>query len=145
MVVLAALNLWWGLWARLAPRHFFDNFPGFGHRWTAAYPPYNEHLVTDLGATFLTLAFFLVVGAAMRSGPVRRLALGGVLLFNALHLSFHATDDGTMAPFDFGASLATLIGGVVVPAVLLLLDLPRTRDSGDAELVAFRVGHGDPR
>jgi hypothetical protein len=127
MAMLAALNLWWGLWARLAPGHFFDNFPGFGHRWTAAYPPYNEHLVTDLGATFLTLAFFLIAGAAVRSVALRRVAVGGVLLFNALHLSFHAADRGTLAPFDFGASLAMLIGGVVVPAVLLLVDLPRAR------------------
>ena len=57
--LLALINGWWGGWARFAPRHFFDTFPGFGHHWTAAYPPYNEHLVTDLGSTFLTLAVLL--------------------------------------------------------------------------------------
>jgi Na+-transporting NADH:ubiquinone oxidoreductase subunit NqrB len=122
MAVLAALDLWWGAWARLAPRQFFDVFPGSGHHWTAAYPPYNEHLVTDLGSTFLTLAFFLVVGAWVNDRRLRRVVLSGVVLFNALHLSFHATDHGTMGSVDLGESLAVLAGGVIGPAVLLLVD-----------------------
>jgi hypothetical protein len=28
-----------------APAHFFATFPGFGLHWTAAYPPYNQHLI----------------------------------------------------------------------------------------------------
>ena len=97
---LAVLNLWWGVWARLWPSHFFDTFPGFGHRWTAAYPPYNEHLVTDLGSTFLTLGFLLSVAALTTRLPVRRLAFAAVLLFNLLHLGFHAGHQGTMGGFD---------------------------------------------
>ena len=128
--VLAALNLWWGAWAQFAPRHFFDSFPGFGHRWTAAYPPYNEHLVTDLGSTFLTLGFLLVVGAATTQLRIRRLVLVAVVLFNVLHLGFHAGHRGTMDTFDFGASVATLAGGVVVPLVLLLIELRRRQSAG---------------
>jgi hypothetical protein len=127
--VLAVLNLWWGAWARFAPRHFFDTFPGFGHRWTGAYPPYNEHLVTDLGSTFLTLGFLLVVGAATRQVQIRRLVLAAVVVFNALHLGFHAGHRGTMDPFDFGASVATLAGGVVVPIVLLLMEATGRRST----------------
>jgi hypothetical protein len=122
MAVLAAINAWWGAWARFAPRHFFDTFPGFGHHWTAAYPPYNDHLVTDLGATFLTLAFLLGIGAALRDRTVRWVVLAGVGLFNLLHLSYHAIHFGAMAGIDVGASLTTLALGVVVPAVLLLLN-----------------------
>ena len=127
--VLAVLNLWWGAWARFAPQNFFDTFPGFGHRWTAAYPPYNEHLVTDLGSTFLTLGFLLVVGAVTRQVRIRRLVLAAVVVFNALHLGFHAGHPGTMDRFDFGASVATLAGGVVVPIVLLLLEATRRRST----------------
>jgi hypothetical protein len=122
MALLAVVNAWWGVWARFAPRHFFDTFPGFGHRWTAAYPPYNEHLVTDLGSTFLTLGFLLGVGAALNQRTVRWVVLAGVLLFNVLHLGFHALQRGTMGGSDFGASLATLVIGVMVPVVLLVLD-----------------------
>ena len=129
LAVLAALNLWWGAWARLAPRHFFDTFPGWGQRWTAAYAPYNEHLVTDLGSTFLTLGFLLVVAAALDDRPLRRTVLSGVLLFGALHLAFHATDRGSLGGAEYGASLVTLAGGVVLPAALLALDVFRSRRS----------------
>ena len=53
---LGLLNLAWGGWAVAAPAHFLATFPGFGLHWTAAYPPFNQHLVVDLGATMLTLA-----------------------------------------------------------------------------------------
>src|SRR3954466_11161944 len=94
LLAMAALNLSWGAWARFAPRDFFDTFPGFGHHWTAAYPPYNEHLVTDLGSTFLTLAFLLAVGAVLDRRVVRTVVLSGVLLFSGLHLEFHALHQG---------------------------------------------------
>src|SRR5215470_17529658 len=97
MAALAAINAWWGAWARFAPRSFFDTFPGFGHHWTAAYPPYNEHLVTDLGSTFLTLAALLVAGAALNDRRLRTVVLGGVLLFNGLHLAFHVRHHEGMA------------------------------------------------
>ena len=127
IVVLAALNLWWGAWARFAPRHFFDVFPGFGHHWAAAYPPYNEHLVTDLGSTFLTLALLLIVAAVLNDRRVRWLVLAAVLFFNVLHLGFHAVDRGTIGPLDYGASVAALAAGVLGPAVLLLIDAVRSR------------------
>jgi hypothetical protein len=119
------VNLWWGAWARFAPRNFFDGFPGLGHHWTAGYPPYNEHLVTDLGATFLTLGFLLAAGALIRDVRIRRLVLAATLVFNALHLSFHAGHRGNLDPFDFGASVGTLAGGVLGPIVLLLLEAVR--------------------
>jgi hypothetical protein len=127
MAVLGAVHAWWGVWAWVWPRQFYETFPGFGHRWTAAYPPYNEHLVSDLGATFLTLAFLLVVGAAMRNRGVRTVVLAGVALFGALHLTFHATHSGTMAGFDLGASLLFLAVGVLAPIALLVVDRPWTR------------------
>ena len=122
MGVLAAINAWWGGWARFAPRDFFDTFPGFGHHWTAAYPPYNEHLVTDLGATFLTLAFLLAVGALVDNRTTRWVVLAGVAVFNALHLSFHATHSGSLGHFDITASLTTLALGVLAPVALLAWD-----------------------
>jgi hypothetical protein len=133
MGVLAAINAWWGGWATFAPRHFFDTFPGFGHRWTAAYPPYNEHLVTDLGATFVTLAFLLAVGAFVDNRSVRSVVLAGVVVFNALHLSFHARHPGAMGGFDNAASLTTLTLGVLAPAVLLASDRPWRRGGRPGE------------
>jgi hypothetical protein len=134
LALLAALNLWWGAWATLAPSQFYATFPGFGHRWTVAYPPYNEHLVTDLGATFLTLGLLLVLATVLAARQVRVVVLGAVLVFNALHLSFHATHRGAMGADDFRASLVALAAGVALPVVLLVVDAvsararrPRTR------------------
>ena len=121
--LLAALHLWWGVWARVAPRHFFETFPGLGQRWTAAYPPYNEHLVTDLGATFLTLGALLVVAAYSSEPRVRRTVLAGVALFGTLHLVFHATERGDLGAPSYAGSLVALAIGVLLPAALLALDL----------------------
>jgi hypothetical protein len=126
MAILAVAHGVWGLWALVAPAHFFATFPGLGRRWTAAYPPYNEHLVTDLGAIFVTLAFLLAVGAASRNRGVRTVALLAVALFGALHLAFHATHHGELGTADLVTSLAALAGGVVVPLGLAAVDRWRT-------------------
>src|SRR4051794_30059625 len=99
LLLLAALNLWWGAWARVAPRGLFDTFPGWGPHWTAAYPPYNEHLVSDLGATFLALGVLLGI-AAFSPVAVRRAVLAGVVVFNLLHLQFHATHPAILSTVD---------------------------------------------
>jgi hypothetical protein len=122
LAALAAINAWWGAWARFAPKGFFDTFPGFGHHWTAAYPPYNEHLVTDLGSTFLTLAALMAAAAVMNDRRVRTVVLGGVLVFNGLHLTFHLGHHEGMATADVAASLASLALGVVAPVVLAAID-----------------------
>ena len=123
MGLLAAINAWWGAWARFAPRSFFDTFPGFGHHWTAAYPPYNEHLVTDLGSTFLTLAFLLAVGAVINQFTLRWVVLAGVGVFNTLHLAFHAGHPGELGQVDQAAGLTTLALGVLAPLLLIGLDV----------------------
>jgi len=133
MGALGAVYAWWGFWALLFPLHFFETFPGLGRRWTAAYPPYNEHLVTDVGATFLTLAFLLSAGAAVRNRGVRAVALLAATLFGALHLGFHAGHYGNMTTADRFASLVALALGVVIPVVLLVADRlagRRQRESG---------------
>jgi len=45
-----------GFWALLAPRSFYDDFPGGGRSWVSALPPYNEHLVRDVGGLPSNLA-----------------------------------------------------------------------------------------
>ncbi|MFC7481826.1 hypothetical protein ACFQX7_19750 [Luedemannella flava] len=111
-----------GVWAVGAPRHFFVTFPGFGHRWTAGYPPFNEHLVSDLGSIFLTLGVLLTVAAVLDDARVTAVVLAGTLVFNTLHLAFHSTHHGTLVGFDLAASLASLVAGVIGPVVLLVLD-----------------------
>jgi hypothetical protein len=121
LLVLGLLHLSWGAVATLAPRAFFDGFPGFGRGWTAAYPPYNAHLMTDVGAAFVTLGVLLLAAAWLDDRRVTAVVLLGVLVFSGLHLAFHLRDQGGLVGFDLYASLASLVAGVLAPIALLLL------------------------
>lgn len=123
--LLGVLNLLWGAAAIFTPRRFFEGFPGFGFQWTAAYPPYNEHLVTDLGAVFATLGVLLIAAAWLGDRRVTAVVLVGVLVFNGLHLAFHATDHGGLSGVDLVASLTSLVLGVLGPLGLLMLNRRR--------------------
>ncbi|WP_345069923.1 hypothetical protein [Phytohabitans flavus] len=122
LVFLAVLHLSWGVPATVAPRWFYDTFPGLGHAWTAAYPPYNVHLVTDLGATFTAFGVLLLLAAWLADRKVTAVVLCGVLVFSSLHLAFHLRNHGELGGVDLVASLAALLTGVVLPAALLVLD-----------------------
>ncbi|HET6215145.1 MAG TPA: hypothetical protein VFE14_19935 [Micromonosporaceae bacterium] len=117
--LLGLLHLGWGIWALVTPYGFFTTFPGLGQRWTAGYPPYNAHLVSDLGATFTTLGVLLVTAAVLRDRRVSIVVLTGVIAFSGLHLLFHAVHHGLLTGGSLGASIAALALGVLVPAVLL--------------------------
>ena len=125
VAILGMLHLAWGVGAVAAPRWFFDNFPGFGRHWTAAYPPYNEHLMTDVGAAFLALGVILLIAAAMRDRKVTNVVLIGLLVFSTSHLIFHARHPGTLEGPDLVASLVSLALGVVVPVILLVVEAKR--------------------
>ena len=45
-----------GAWALGAPESFYQEFPGGGRTWVSALPPYNEHLIRDVGSLSLALA-----------------------------------------------------------------------------------------
>ena len=101
-----------GLWALLAPRHFFDAFPAAGHAWVALLPPYNEHLVRDVGALSCALLVVLVAAAvSARPALVRTAALAFVVyavphtLFHGLHLEHFGHDDAMMQMLGFAGQL----------------------------------------
>jgi hypothetical protein len=53
VLLLAALTI--GLTATIIPRTFYDYFP-FVAQWVELLPPFNEHLVTDVGSLYLGFA-----------------------------------------------------------------------------------------
>ena len=71
LVALAASAALVGLPALFAPRSFYDDFPGLRH-WVDLLPPYNQHLVTDVGGLYLGFAI-VFAWAAWR--PARDLVL----------------------------------------------------------------------
>jgi uncharacterized membrane protein len=132
VAILGVLHFVWGVAAIAAPRWFFDNFPGFGRSWAAAYPPYNEHLMTDVGAAFLSLGVILIIAAWLKDRKVTNVVLIGLLVFSTAHLVFHAGHAGNLTGVDLAASLVALALGVVVPAILLSFSAARSRRRGIA-------------
>lgn len=103
--VLAISSAVVGVWALAAPQSFYDDFPGLGRVWVAVDGPFNEHLVRDVGALNLALAFVAALAIATGSPLVARAAGGAALLFGVPHLAYHALNlDG----FDTGDAVAML-------------------------------------
>ena len=71
-----------GAWAMLAPRSFYDG--------VATYPPFNEHLLHDIGAFLVGLGACLVVALWVRDGLV--VALAGNVVGAVLHAVSHVVD-----------------------------------------------------
>lgn len=123
LAVLGVAHLSWGLGALAAPRRFFDQFPGFGQRWTAAYPPYNEHLLTDVGAAFTAFGVLLLLAAARPDRRVVTVVLAGVVVFSGLHLGYHAIrPHENLTGASWVASLVALAAGVLAPVGLWWLN-----------------------
>jgi hypothetical protein len=90
LVFLGAGGAATGMWAYVAPRHWYHNFPGFGMSWLPQLGPYNEHLVKDVGAMFLAMAALTAVTFVLVANQtlVRVTALMW-LVFNTLHCIYH--------------------------------------------------------
>jgi hypothetical protein len=105
-----------GLVAAFAPRTFYDDFPYLGH-WVDRLPPYNEHLVTDVGALYLGFALVLAWAAATLQRQLVLAACWGWILFSVLHLVFHARHlDG----FGTGDAVQELVSLAIVIALPLI-------------------------
>lgn len=118
--VLAVTAVYVGVWAELAPRSFYDSFPGFGRHWVSAAGPYNEHLVRDVGGLYLAL--LLVSGwAVVRSrGEIFALAGCAWLVFSVPHFVFHMFHLDGFGAVDKVGNVVSLGGTVVLGALLLL-------------------------
>lgn len=115
-----------GLVAAFAPRTFYDDFPYAGH-WVDRLPPYNEHLVTDVGGLYLGFALVLAWAAATLARQLVLAACWGWILFSVLHLVFHARHLGG---FGTGDAIEELISLAVVVALPLLALVAARRPAG---------------
>jgi hypothetical protein len=116
ILLLSALAV--GLPATLAPHAFYDGFP-FVRHWVELLPPYNEHLVTDVGGLYLGFAVLFAWALRSLQPTLVRAACVAWLLWAALHLVFHATHLG---PYDSGdaiAQVASLAFLLVPPPVAI--------------------------
>jgi hypothetical protein len=117
-----------GVWATLAPRSFYDDFPGGGQLWVAPDGPYNEHLVRDVGGLNLALALVLVVAAVTLAPLLVRTATAAYLLYAVPHLAYHLRNLDVYDTAEKVGSAVSLSLAVVVP-LAVLVDSLRARHS----------------
>lgn len=111
----AGFNLVFGVWAFVAPASFFDNI--------AMFPPYNEHLLHDVGAFQVGLG--AVLALAVVGWPALAATLGGVAAGSVLHAVAHVIDR------DQGGRDSDPIGLALVAAVLVVAAVLARPRSGD--------------
>lgn len=121
LLILAASNVVTGLWALVAPRSFYDDFPGAGRGWVSALGPYDEHLVRDVGSSFTALVVLVVLAAVFLELRLVQVALVAWLVYSVPHIAYHLTTTEAYSTSDNVASLAGLALQVVLPAALLAL------------------------
>ncbi|MDQ3757962.1 MAG: hypothetical protein M3394_08955 [Actinomycetota bacterium] len=111
-----------GVWATVAPRSWFDNYPGGPFTaWAAAHPPYNEHLVLDVGALYLGFTI-LFLWALWRPSPALVVPVAATWVVVQLpHLVFHVQHDDGLPSGDRIAQTGGLVGFVVVAALVAWL------------------------
>lgn len=109
------------VWILIAPRGFYDDFPGAGAHWVSALPPYNEHLERDFGAASLGIAVLTGLAAYWMDRRVIQAAALTVIAAGLPHLIYHLTTTGHYSTGDNVASLFGLALDVVLPLGILYL------------------------
>jgi hypothetical protein len=125
LILLAVIQAGQGAWQYFAPRSFYGTIPT-----VAADPPFNDHLLRDVGGLNLALAVVLAAAAWRLDRTLTRVALIAYLIYSGSHLAFHATDQAQLAAGQRTFLLTSLAVLPVLAAALLLLT---TRPSGARE------------
>lgn len=116
---LSFVSLQIGAWALVAPRSFYDDFPGLGRAWVSVDGPFNEHLVRDVGALNLAMAA-LFVAAMVRLGR-ELVTMAGLLaiIWGAPHTIYHVLNTDGLGGGDLAVSLLGLTFFVLVGGGLI--------------------------
>jgi hypothetical protein len=115
-----------GIWATVAPRGFYRDFPGIGQSWVALVGPYDEHLVRDVGALYLGALVLLVLTWVWLDRRLVQAALISYAVAALPHLVYHLTALDGFRTGDAVAEIAGLALNVVLPLVLLAVSVERS-------------------
>lgn len=129
LIYLVVAIGWLAVWILIAPKGFYDTFPGSGTHWVSALPPYNEHLERDFGAAALGLTVLAGLAAYWMEKRVVQAAAITLLVAGLPHLIYHATTTSHYSTGDNVASLFGLALDVLVPLAVLYLASDRAQAS----------------
>src|SRR3954452_19104699 len=108
-------------WILLAPKGFYDTFPGGGTHWVSALPPSNEHLERDFGATGLGLAVLAALAAFWMDRRLGQAAAIALFVAGLPPFAYHATTTDRYSTGDNIGSLTGLALDVLLPLAILYL------------------------
>jgi hypothetical protein len=136
LVVLAAPNLAAGVWGLVAPEHWFDNFPGWAPRLVAAFPPFNEHLVSDAAGGLFAAGVAAAIALWWRRREVVIVAMVAFLAFALPHAMFHLAHpaDALSDSEDLANTVALWVDVAIAAAVMVVAlrsDRPSIRVPGN--------------
>ena len=116
VLFLSAISI--GAVAAGAPHTFYADFPFFAH-WVELLPPYNRHLVTDVGGLYLGFALLFAWAAVTLEPTLVRAASAAWLLAATIHLVFHATHLSGFGTTDAAAEIGSLASLLAPPIVAI--------------------------
>lgn len=121
MFLLAAPNVFAGVWAILSPQSWFDDFPGWAPALVAAHPPFNEHLATDAGAGLLASGVVMLIAMIWGRREIVITAAIAYLAFALPHFLFHLFNPADALTTAEDVNGTGSLGIAVVGAVLVLM------------------------
>ena len=110
----ALTNLLFGVWASVAPKNYFESFPGGGHTWVALDGPYNEHLMRDYGALNLALGVVALCAAVWLTRTLAITAALAWIVYSIPHIAYHALNGQAYDTSDHVAIVGSLLFAPVV-------------------------------
>jgi hypothetical protein len=126
IAVMAVTPALVGIWATVAPRGFYRDFPGVGQSWVALVGPYDEHLVRDVGALYLGALALLVLAWVWLDRRLVQATLISYAVAAVPHFVYHLTELDGFRTADAVAEIAGLALNVVLPLILLALSGKRS-------------------
>jgi hypothetical protein len=114
--------------ALLAPRYFYDSFP-FGASWVDMLPPFNQHLISDVGGFYLAFALLFGWAAiALRRSLIVPLCVAWAIAA-LVHFVYHVTHLDGWDVADAIAQTVTLALVLALPVIAAVVAprVPETR------------------
>jgi hypothetical protein len=106
-----------GVYALFFSKDFFRDFP-FGRSW-AEVGPYNEHLVTDVGALFCAMGVIALFGAVRVDRRLAQAVALGWIVFTVPHLIFHWSHRSGLETADVVAQTAVFVTHLLIALYVL--------------------------
>jgi hypothetical protein len=113
-----------------------------GRYWVSTIGPYNEHLVTDVGAGYLALGTLLGLAGILFGRTLVRVSVVAWLAYAVPHFAFHLTTLDAFSLADNLASMGSLGLAVLIPLLLLAgtYRTPQKDESEDRGTKERRIG-----